>query len=78
MPIYEYSCDDCSHRFEALQKMNDEALTKCPKCGLNNLFKLISAAGFRLKGTGWYASDFKTPKPISTKTEAVNIDKEPN
>lgn len=77
MPIYEYSCDDCFHRFEALQKMSDAVLTKCPKCGYNNLLKLISAAGFRLKGTGWYASDFKTPKSISIKTEAFNIDKEP-
>jgi putative FmdB family regulatory protein len=59
MPIYEYECGGCGHRFEAIQKMSDPVLTDCPRCGLSGLKKLISAAGFQLKGTGWYATDFK-------------------
>ncbi len=59
MPIYEYRCSSCSHELEALQKFSDPALTACPSCGTDNLVKLISAAGFQLKGTGWYATDFK-------------------
>ena len=60
MPIYEYQCDACDHQMEALQKMSDEALTDCPSCSQPGLKKLISAAGFRLKGSGWYETDFKT------------------
>jgi putative FmdB family regulatory protein len=59
MPIYEYRCDSCSHELEVLQKFSDPALKACPSCGTENLKKLISAAGFQLKGTGWYATDFK-------------------
>lgn len=59
MPFYEYQCSACEHRFEALQKISDAALQECPKCGQNALNKLISAAGFRLKGGGWYETDFK-------------------
>lgn len=59
MPIYEYRCEACSHELESLQKMSDPALVECPKCGKATLKKLISAAGFRLTGTGWYATDFK-------------------
>ena len=59
MPIYEYLCSNCEHEFEAIQKMSDEALTDCPRCHQPQLRKLISAAGFRLKGSGWYESDFK-------------------
>jgi putative FmdB family regulatory protein len=59
MPIYEYECGSCGHRFEAIQKMSDPVLTDCPSCGLSGLKKLMSAAGFQLKGTGWYATDFK-------------------
>lgn len=59
MPIYEYQCRECSHRFEKLQKMSDAALTKCPECDQDALTKLVSAAGFRLKGGGWYETDFK-------------------
>lgn len=59
MPIYEYRCEACSHELESLQKMSEPALTDCPKCGKSSLIKLISAAGFRLTGTGWYATDFK-------------------
>jgi len=80
MPIYEYQCSDCNYRFDNLQKLSDPILTKCPKCEKETLKKLISAAGFQLKGTGWYATDFKTPAPapIETKTESSpNIDKPP-
>ncbi|WP_331712577.1 MULTISPECIES: FmdB family zinc ribbon protein [Serratia] len=59
MPIYEYACGACSHRLEKLQKFSDAPLTDCPACGQPALTKLISATGFQLKGTGWYATDFK-------------------
>ncbi|MES2663468.1 MAG: zinc ribbon domain-containing protein [Pseudomonadota bacterium] len=61
MPIYEYQCTQCQHQFESLQKMSDPELTDCPKCNqLNVLKKLISAAAFRLKGGGWYETDYKS------------------
>jgi putative FmdB family regulatory protein len=60
MPLYEYRCDACNHEFEALQKISDEALVHCPACEAPALRKLVSAAGFRLKGDGWYETDFKT------------------
>ncbi|MET0091579.1 MAG: zinc ribbon domain-containing protein [Candidatus Thiodiazotropha sp.] len=59
MPIYEYRCEACNHELEALQKMSDAPLTECPECKQQSLQKLISAAGFRLKGSGWYETDFK-------------------
>ncbi|HIG79801.1 MAG TPA: zinc ribbon domain-containing protein [Cycloclasticus sp.] len=62
MPIYEYQCDACEHQCEALRKISDEPLTKCPECGKDALTKKISAAGFRLKGSGWYETDFKSGK----------------
>ena len=60
MPIYEYLCDACDHRLEALQKISDDPLKDCPKCGEKSLRKLVSAAAFRLKGSGWYETDFKS------------------
>jgi putative FmdB family regulatory protein len=60
MPIYEYQCQACNHELEALQKMSDQPLTDCPDCSEPKLVKKISAAGFRLKGSGWYETDFKT------------------
>ncbi len=60
MPIYEYQCEVCEHKLEALQKLGDGLLTDCPKCEKPGLKKKISAAGFRLKGSGWYETDFKT------------------
>ncbi|MDT8404247.1 zinc ribbon domain-containing protein [Sulfuriflexus sp.] len=60
MPIYEYVCTDCGHQLEALQKMSDAPLSECPECGKPALQKQISAAGFRLKGGGWYETDFKS------------------
>ena len=59
MPIYEYRCPSCSFQKEHLQKMSDEPLTTCPSCGVSGYTKLMSAAGFQLKGSGWYATDFK-------------------
>jgi putative FmdB family regulatory protein len=59
MPIYEYRCDDCGSQKEHLQKMSDAAIEKCPSCGSTKYRKLLSAAGFQLKGSGWYATDFK-------------------
>ena len=60
MPIYEYQCESCGHEMEAIQKMSDDPLKDCPECNQSTLKKLISAAGFRLKGAGWYETDFKS------------------
>jgi putative FmdB family regulatory protein len=60
MPIYEYRCSACGHELEALQKLSEAPLTGCPECGKPALAKLVSAAGFQLKGSGWYATDFKS------------------
>jgi putative FmdB family regulatory protein len=59
MPIYEYECQKCGHALEALQKVSDAPLKKCPECGALRLKRLVSAPQFRLKGTGWYETDFK-------------------
>ncbi|OIQ79433.1 zinc ribbon domain protein [mine drainage metagenome] len=59
MPIYSYKCGSCGHAMDALQKMSDAALTDCPACGKPALSKQLTAAGFQLKGSGWYATDFK-------------------
>ncbi len=59
MPIYEYICDDCGHELEALQGISDDLLTECPACHHAALRRKISAAAFRLKGGGWYETDFK-------------------
>jgi putative FmdB family regulatory protein len=59
MPIYEYECPSCGHRMEAIQQLGAPALTACPACAKTDLRRLVSAAGFRLKGSGWYATDFK-------------------
>jgi len=59
MPIYEYRCADCGFQDEYLQKVSEAPLTACPSCGKPSLRKLVSAAGFQLKGSGWYATDFK-------------------
>ncbi len=62
MPIYEYRCAECGHEMEKLQKISDAPLSDCPACGKPALQKLVSAAGFRLKGGGWYETDFKSGK----------------
>ena len=60
MPIYEYQCQSCQHELEVLQKISDAPLSECPECGKPALKKKVSAAAFRLKGGGWYETDFKT------------------
>jgi len=71
MPIYEYRCKDCGFQNEYLQKVSEPPLTQCPSCGRQSLTKLVSAAGFQLKGSGWYATDFKSAgKPAQAKAEA--------
>ena len=71
MPIYEYRCADCGFQEEYLQKISEPPLTVCPSCGKPKLVKLLSAAGFQLKGSGWYATDFKGgAKPAQDKAEA--------
>src|SRR5579863_2794783 len=62
MPFYEYECSHCRYYSEVLQKITDKPLKKCPSCGKNTFKKLISAPVFRLKGSGWYETDFKTDK----------------
>ncbi len=59
MPIYEYRCKSCGYELEKLQRMSDPVLTDCPACNQSELKRLVSAAGFRLKGSGWYETDFK-------------------
>lgn len=80
MPIYEYECSKCHHSFELIQKITDDPVTQCPKCLTDNAKKLVSAAGFQLKGTGWYETDFKTKaakdksSPESTKSTDTTSD----
>ena len=71
MPIYEYRCEACGHTDEHLQKVSEAPLTVCPACGKPQYRKQLSAAGFQLKGTGWYATDFKTTgkKPAEKKSD---------
>lgn len=75
MPIYEYQCQYCQHTLDVLQKMSDEPLRQCPACQQPGLSRLVSAAGFQLKGQGWYATDFKE-KPKAADT-AVSSTTEP-
>jgi putative FmdB family regulatory protein len=71
MPIYEYRCNACGHQEEHLQKVSEAPLSVCPACGKPAYRKQLSAAGFQLKGTGWYATDFKggSKKPADKKSE---------
>jgi putative FmdB family regulatory protein len=72
MPIYEYRCSECGQDHEVLQKVSEPPLIECPACGKPALQKQLSAAGFQLKGSGWYATDFKGSgkKPVEKKAEA--------
>ena len=69
MPIYAYRCDACGHAKDVLQKLSDPVLSVCPACGADSFRKQLTAAGFQLKGSGWYATDFKNagakPKPTT-------------
>jgi putative FmdB family regulatory protein len=71
MPIYEYRCAACGHQEDHLQKVSEAPLTKCPACGKKKYEKQLSAAGFQLKGSGWYATDFKggAKKAAESKSE---------
>jgi len=73
MPIYEYRCAACGFQNEYLQKVSDPLLTVCPQCGKEALKKLLTAAGFQLKGSGWYATDFKggSARPAETKMDGA-------
>src|SRR5450432_2862924 len=79
MPIYEYRCDACGHQQEFLQKVSDSQLTVCPRCGKSTFTKMLSAAGFQLKGSGWYATDFKNSgsKPAAKSTDASKAEANP-
>jgi putative FmdB family regulatory protein len=75
MPFYEYECDNCKFYTELLQKISDPPLKKCPSCGKNQMRKLVSAPVFRLKGGGWYETDFKSDKEGKRN---LAVDKEPD
>lgn len=85
MPIYEYRCESCAYKLEKLQKMSEDKLVDCPECGQPALKRLVSAAAFRLKGSGWYETDFKkdnkrnlagdSDKDTSTKKSSDDADK---
>ena len=85
MPIYAYKCTDCGHEKEVLQKITDAPLRDCPECGHPTMAKMVTAAGFQLKGSGWYATDFrnkdsggkngKSDGKTDTKTESANDSK---
>ena len=62
MPIYDYKCSECEYEIEIIQKFSDEPRSLCPNCNKNSLSKMVSAPSFRLKGGGWYETDFKTGK----------------
>ena len=74
MPIYEYRCENCGHELEAIQKISDEPLKHCPSCDTDNLVKRVSAAGFRLKGGGWYETDFKSGKKRNVAGDKAGTD----
>ncbi len=81
MPIYEYRCAHCEHQVEILQKINDSEATTCPDCGKDSLIKLVSAAAFKLKGTGWYETDFKgkkSQKESNSASDKKTDDKKPS
>lgn len=76
MPFYEYECSSCKFYLEVMQKISESPLRKCPSCGKNTLKKLVSAPAFRLKGEGWYETDFKSDKE-DRRNLAVEKDAEP-
>jgi putative FmdB family regulatory protein len=79
MPIYEYRCESCGHQQEFLQKVSDAPITVCTKCGKPAFTKMVTAAGFQLKGSGWYATDFKNSgsKPAAKSTASTTTDAKP-
>lgn len=75
MPIYEYRCQSCAHELETLQKISDQPLVDCPSCSQASLKKKVSAAGFRLKGGGWYETDFKSKNQKNLSGERKDANK---
>ena len=75
MPIYDYKCSDCGHQIEVIQKFSDEPKTLCIKCGKETLKKMVSAPSFRLKGGGWYETDFKTGKKKNIASDDTSSNK---
>jgi putative FmdB family regulatory protein len=75
MPIYAYRCDECGFAKDVLQKISDPVLTDCPSCGKPSFKKQVTAAGFQLKGTGWYATDFRGGTPPATGTATGPVEK---
>lgn len=71
MPIYAYRCGSCGHAKDVLQKLSDAPLSTCPACGAETFSKQVTAAGFQLKGSGWYATDFKGGGAAATSTAAA-------
>lgn len=79
MPIYEYQCQSCEHYFDVLQKISEDPLKYCPECGEPQLKKLLSAPNFRLKGGGWYETDFKGQRQRNVyKDDSKEAKKEPD
>jgi putative FmdB family regulatory protein len=74
MPIYEYQCTACGHQLEALQKMSEDPLKECPQCHQQTLNKLVSAAGFQLKGSGWYVTDYSQKNKPGTEAKDSSKD----
>jgi len=72
MPIYAYKCESCGHAHDALQKISDAPLRDCPACGQSALVKQVTAAGFQLKGSGWYVTDFRNGGGSGTSAPAVS------
>jgi putative FmdB family regulatory protein len=78
MPTYEYECAQCGHHCEVFQKMSDSALKKCPKCGVNQLKRLIGSSGLIFKGSGFYITDYRSKKyKEQSKSESLTKDKKP-
>lgn len=78
MPIYAYRCEECGFAKDVLQKLSDPVLTECPECGKSTFKKQLTAAGFQLKGSGWYVTDFRGGnKPPSTDTSVTPVDTKP-
>jgi putative FmdB family regulatory protein len=80
MPIYAYKCASCGFAKDVLQKISDAPLTDCPECGAQSFAKQLTAAGFQLKGSGWYATDFRggNTKPAEKSTDAAKTDAKPD
>ncbi|HZA95523.1 MAG TPA: zinc ribbon domain-containing protein [Burkholderiaceae bacterium] len=75
MPIYAYKCAECGHQMDVIRKVSDPPLTECPSCGRSALVKQVTAAGFQLKGAGWYVTDFRDQGSGKKKDEAKTDDK---